>query len=107
MGSRSCLFALQRERFPSPLGSCSETGSSTDASLGAARLLAVSRGANSLDEDHAAWDWNRQQFSLRIGTSRSVQIPVSETVVSLERQMANDPTITGYTAESPYGLALP
>ena len=101
--TQSEAFELVFRDEPSP----EQSRASTAASLGAARLHAVSRGANSLAEDHAAWDWNRQQFSLRIGTSRSVQIPVNETIVSLERQIASDPTITGYGAESPYGLALP
>lgn len=101
--TQSDAFELVFRDEPSP----EQSRTSTAASLGVARIHAVSRGANSLDEDHPAWDSNRQQFSLRIGTSRSVQIPVSETVVSLERQMTIDPTITGYKAESPYGLGLP
>ncbi|MGW5148239.1 ATP-binding protein [Rhodococcus koreensis] len=101
--TQSEAFELLFRDKPSP----EQSRASTATSLGAARLRAVSRGANSLDEDHAAWDWNRQQFSLRIGTSRSIQIPVNQTVVTLERQMVSDPTITGYKAESLYGLALP
>lgn len=81
--------------------------SSTAHSLGAARLRAVSSGANTLEETHPVWQWNRHLFCLRIGGCRSVQIPANETTVILQRQIANDPTILGYTAKSPYGLALP
>jgi hypothetical protein len=78
----------------------------TAPSLGAARLHAVTRGAGSAEEAHPAWDRARQQFSLRIGTSRSVQIPLSTTVVELERQTVDDPSITAYSVTSPYGLAV-
>ena len=89
---------------PSP----AQSRASTAASLGAARLIAVSKGANSTDEDHAAWDWNRQQFSVRIGTSRSVQIPVNGTIYELQQQIIDgDAAITSFEAVSPYGLALP
>ena len=89
---------------PSP----EQNRASTAASLGAARLIAVSKGANSTNADHAAWDWNRQQFSVRIGTSRSVQIPVNRTIYELQKQIIDgDASITAFEAVSPYGLALP
>lgn len=102
-GMQSEAFELVFSDEPTP----EQSRPSTAASLGAARLRAVTRGAITLEETHPAWDWSRQQFTLRIGTSRGVQIPVCRTAVELERQVISDPTITSYTAESPYGLAVP
>jgi len=102
-GSQSEAFELVFSDEPTP----EQSRPSTAASLGAARLRAVTRGVMTLEETHPAWDWIRQQFTLRVGASRGVQIPVCRTVVELERQMVGDPTITSYSAESPYGLAVP
>ncbi|MBM4555135.1 DUF87 domain-containing protein [Rhodococcus hoagii] len=101
--TQSEAFELVFSDEPSP----EQSRPSTAASLGAARLRAISRGANSLEEAHPVWDWTRQQFGLRIDTSRGIQIPVCQTVVELERQLVSDPTITAYEADSPYGLAVP
>jgi DNA phosphorothioation-dependent restriction protein DptH len=79
---------------------------STEDCLGTARLRAVSKGVKSLDEDHAAWDCQRQQFSVRIGQARAVQVPFNATVVGLQRKIVAEPKITGFDAHSAYGLAL-
>ena len=78
----------------------------TSISLGSARLQAVTKGADSLEEDHVVWDWNRQIFSLRIGGTRRIQIPANQTVFDLQRRIINDPGITSFEAHSPYGLPL-
>jgi DNA phosphorothioation-dependent restriction protein DptH len=86
--------------------SLEQNRASTAACLGTARLRAISKGTNSLDEDHAAWDWERQQFSVRIGQSRTVQIPINSTIVALQRKIVADPEIIGFDAHSAYGLRL-
>lgn len=80
--------------------------SSTAQSLGAARLRAVSKGANTLEENQPVWAWNRHLFCLRIGGSRNVQIPANWVISTLQKQIVADPTITSYKAISPYGLPL-
>lgn len=78
----------------------------TSTSLGSARLQAVTKGADSVEEDHVAWDWNRQIFSLRIGGTRRIQIPANQTIFDLQRRILENSGITGFEAHSPYGLPL-
>lgn len=80
--------------------------SSTAHSLGVARLRAVTKGASTLEDTHPVWDWNRHLFSLRIGGTRNVQIPANLIIATLQRQIIERPTITGYSADSPYGQPL-
>ncbi len=103
--------AAESEAFELVFGDAAQSpeltkSSSTAHSLGAARLRAVTKGASTLDDSHPVWDWNRQLFSLRIGGTRNIQIPANWTIETLQRQIIATPTITGYSADSPYGQPL-
>jgi len=119
-----CVTPLDEDAQPLPLGEDSQSESQAfefvfldepvidspraaqAASIAEARLRAIVNGAQSLDEGHATWYREQQQFGLTFGGTRASRIPVCEVVVQLQRQALSDATITGFSVASPYGAAV-
>jgi DNA phosphorothioation-dependent restriction protein DptH len=119
-----CVTPLDDDAQPLPLGEDSQSESQAfefvfldepvvdsprsaqAASIAEARLRAVVNGAQAIDEGHATWYREQQQFGVTFGGTRASRIPVCEVAIQLQRQALSDPTITGFSAASPYGAAV-